>query len=83
MFYVYLVKCSDNSLYCGYTNDLDKRIKAHNSGLGAKYTTTRKPVKLVYSEKFDNKSQALKREFEIKQLTRPQKLQLINHAGIV
>ena len=76
--YCYLLVCSDNTLYCGYTNNLDKRIAAHNSGKGAKYTKTRLPVKLVYSETFDNKSDAMKREWQIKQYTRKQKLNLLN-----
>lgn len=76
--YCYLVRCSDNTLYCGYTNDLDKRIAAHNNGKGAKYTKTRRPVILVYSESFDNKSDAMKREWQIKQYTRQQKQKLIN-----
>ena len=76
--YCYLVKTSEDTLYCGYTNDLNKRIAAHNNGKGAKYTKTRLPVKLVYSEEFDNKSEAMKREWQIKQLTRKEKLKLIN-----
>jgi len=76
MWYVYLVRCSDNSLYCGITNDLVKRIKKHNSGKGAKYTSTRLPVKLVYSEESENRSTASKREYAIKQLPRTEKLKL-------
>jgi putative endonuclease len=76
--YCYLLVCSDNTLYCGYTNNLNKRIAAHNKGKGAKYTKTRLPVKLVYSEVFDNKSEAMKREWQIKQYTRKEKLKLIN-----
>lgn len=74
---VYLLRCVDGSLYCGITNDLDKRIDKHNSGSGAKYTKTRRPVVLVYSEAAENKSAALKREWLIKQLSRKQKLELI------
>ena len=79
--YCYLVWCSDNTLYCGYSNDIEKRIKTHNAGEGAKYTKTRRPVVMVYSEAFDTKSEAMKREYQIKQLTRKQKFQLIlkNH----
>ena len=79
--YCYLVRCSDNTLYCGYSNDIEKRIKTHNAGEGAKYTKTRRPVVMVYSEAFDTKSEAMKREYQIKQLTRKQKFQLIlkNH----
>ena len=60
--FTYIVKCSDGSLYTGWTNDLDKRLKAHNSGRGAKYTKTRRPVELVYYEKFLTKQEAMSRE---------------------
>lgn len=76
--YVYIVECSDGSLYCGCTNDLNNRVKSHNSGKGSKYTASRKPVKLIYNECLNNKSLALKREMEIKKLSRKQKLCLIN-----
>jgi putative endonuclease len=76
--YCYLLACSDNTLYCGYTNDLNKRIAAHNKGKGAKYTKTRLPVKLAYYEEFATKSEAMKREWQIKQYTRKQKLNLLN-----
>jgi len=75
---VYLLECSDGSLYCGITKDLEGRVKAHNSGKGAKYTASRRPVKLVYTEVFGGKSEALKREHEIKKLSRNQKLCLIS-----
>ena len=75
--YVYMIRCKDNTLYTGWTNDLYKRIKSHNNGNGAKYTKYRGPVELVYYETFDNKSEALKREIEIKKLTRIEKLDLI------
>lgn len=78
MHYVYILECSDSSLYAGYTIDLDKRLKVHNQGKGAKYTRVRLPVKLVYNEEFENKSDALKREYKIKQLTRKKKEELIN-----
>lgn len=77
-YYVYIVKCSDSSLYCGYTNDIEKRIKTHNDGLGAKYTKSRLPVSLVYLEEAETKSDALKREAAIKKLTKKQKLVLIS-----
>ena len=78
MFFVYLLRCSDNSLYCGWTTDLEKRIEAHNSGRGAKYTKSRRPVELVYSEECESKSAAMKREWFIKhKMTREQKLKLI------
>lgn len=76
--YVYLLLCKDNTLYCGYTNNLVHRIKIHNLGKGAKYTKTRRPVRLVYYESFSSKSPALKREYKIKQLTRDEKLKLIS-----
>lgn len=75
--YCYLLKCVDNTLYCGYTNNIEKRVAAHNAGKGAKYTQKRRPVKLVYFESFDTKSQAMQREYAIKQLSRSEKLQLI------
>ena len=76
--YCYILQCRDKTLYCGYTNNLDKRLAVHNSGKGAKYTKIRLPVKLVYSESFATKSEAMKREYQIKQYTRLQKLDLIN-----
>ena len=60
--YTYIVKCSDGTLYCGWTNDLEKRIAAHNAGTGAKYTKTRRPVELVYREAFETKEEAMSRE---------------------
>ena len=76
-YFIYIVECIDKSFYTGYTNDIEKRIKKHNSGNGAKYTKTRLPVKLIYMEEFNDKSSALKREYEIKQLSRKQKEKLI------
>lgn len=77
---VYILKCSDRTFYCGITNDIEKRIDAHNtSSFGAKYTRGRRPVELVYSEESKNKSEALKREIEIKKLTRSEKLKLIKN----
>ncbi len=75
--YVYILKCSDQSLYTGYTTNLEKRLKVHNSGKGAKYTRARLPVEYVFSHKCESKSQALSLEYKIKQLTRPNKLKLI------
>jgi putative endonuclease len=72
----YLLECSDNTLYCGITNDLDKRLAAHNAGAGAKYTRSRRPVKLVYVEACADKSAALQREMAIKALPRTAKLAL-------
>ena len=62
MNYTYIIKCADSTLYTGWTNDLDKRIKAHNSGKGAKYTKTRRPVKLVYYEEHETKNEAIDRK---------------------
>ena len=75
--YVYMLRCADGTLYTGWTSDLVHRVKAHNSGHGAKYTRSRTPVELVYSEQLADKQEALKREYAIKQLTRHQKEQLI------
>lgn len=77
MNYVYILKCSDETLYTGWTNNLDKRLEAHNSGKGAKYTRVRLPVKLVYYEEYEDKIEAMKREYEIKQLSRKEKVKLI------
>ena len=77
MNYTYILKCSDNTLYTGWTNNLEKRIKDHNDGKGAKYTKARRPVELVYYEIFKTKEDAMKREYAIKQLTRTQKMLLI------
>ena len=77
MYYVYLLRCGDGTLYAGYTNDLQRRLAVHNAGKGAKYTRGRRPVELVYWESFSNKSSALKREYAIKQCTRKEKLALI------
>ncbi len=77
MNYTYILKCSDNTLYTGWTNNLEKRIKDHNDGNGAKYTKSRRPVTLIYFEEFQTKEEAMKREYAIKQLSRPQKEKLI------
>ena len=76
MNYAYLVRCSDGSLYAGWTNDIEKRLKSHNAGTGAKYTRARLPVTLAYLETFDTKSEAMKREAALKKLTHQQKEQL-------
>ena len=75
--FVYLLECADGSFYCGYTVHLEKRILAHNKGTGAKYTRGRRPVKLVYQEKFSSRSAALKREAHIKSLSRKAKQELM------
>ena len=77
MNYTYILRCSDGTLYTGWTNDLNRRFEAHASGKGCKYTRTRLPVELVYHEEFDTKEQAMSREWHIKQLTREEKLKLI------
>lgn len=79
-FYVYLLRCADGTLYTGYTDDPVRRTKIHNAGKGAKYTRVRLPVELVYQEACADKSAALRREYEIKQLTRVQKLKLIEQS---
>lgn len=68
MHFVYILVCGDETLYCGYTNDLEARLAAHNSGRGAKYTKSRLPVQMVYHECFETKSEALRREAAIKKL---------------
>jgi len=76
--YIYILLCVDNTYYTGYSNNLNKRIYDHNHNkCGAKYTKSRLPVKLIYYEEFDDKSSAMKREYQIKQLTRKQKQELI------
>lgn len=74
--YTYILKCSDGSLYTGWTNDIKKRLKAHNEGRGAKYTRGRTPAELVYLEEFDTKEAAMKREAAIKKMSRAEKLKL-------
>lgn len=76
--YVYILRCRDATLYTGMTDDVDRRLEAHNAGKGAKYTRGRGPVTVVYREQCDDKSTALKREHAIKTLTRAQKLALID-----
>ena len=78
--YTYILRCSDGTLYTGWTFDLEQRLKAHNSGRGAKYTKSRLPVELVYSEEYNSKTEAMQREYAIKQLSRADKLALILHA---
>ena len=75
--YVYIVECCDGSLYTGWTTDVAKRIEAHNSGKGAKYTRSRRPVKLVHYEEFATKEEALHREAQIKKLAPEKKRQLV------
>ncbi len=70
MSYVYIIKCADGTYYTGWTKNLEKRVRAHNSGQGAKYTRSRRPVELVYYEEYGEESEARKREYAVKQLTR-------------
>ncbi len=80
MYYIYILKCSDGTLYTGSTNDLKRRLHTHNtSKTGAKYTRGRRPVEIVYSEKFRTKSRALKREWEVKGMKRVEKIRLIQY----
>lgn len=76
--YTYMVRCKDGSFYIGWTNHLEKRIEAHNSGNGAKYTKSRRPVELVYYETFRTKQEAMSREYHLKQLTHEQKQELLD-----
>lgn len=82
MNYVYILRCNDNSLYTGWTNNLEKRVKVHSQGKGAKYTKARLPIELVYFEEFEDKIEAMKREYAIKQLTRKEKLILIQRSDL-
>ena len=75
--YVYLLLCADGTYYCGWTTDLGARLQAHNSGHGAKYTRSRRPVELVYYEEYSSRHEALSREWHIKRLSREQKIRLI------
>ena len=78
MNYTYILKCSDGTLYTGWTNDLEKRLRTHNEGKGGKYTRSRLPVELVYFEEHPTPNEAMSREYEIKKFSREQKTQLIN-----
>ncbi len=84
MNYTYILECADGSYYTGWTTDLDKRVKAHNSEKGgAKYTRGRRPVRLVYYEAFETKNEAMEREYRIKRLTRAEKVKLIEKGAPV
>lgn len=78
MAYVYIVECRDKTLYTGWTTDIGRRISQHNKGIGAKYTRARRPVVLKYFEKFDTNKEAMKRECEIKKLSRKDKISLFD-----
>ncbi|MCR4944709.1 MAG: GIY-YIG nuclease family protein [Clostridium sp.] len=77
MNYVYIIRCGDGSLYTGWTNNLEKRFEAHSQGKGAKYTRGRGPLKLVYFETFDDKREAMRREYAIKKMKKNEKENLI------
>lgn len=77
MNYTYILKCADETLYTGWTNNLDKRLEAHNMGKGGRYTRARKPVELMYYETFETKEEAMKREYAIKRMTRAEKIKLM------
>ena len=78
-YFIYILKCSDDTLYTGITTDIERRVDEHNNSVkGAKYTKLRRPVELVYSEESEDRSSASKREYVIKKLTRKEKLELIN-----
>lgn len=77
MYYTYILRCGDGSLYAGYTDDPIRREAVHNSGKGGKYTRAHLPVRLVYTERFETKGEAMRREAEIKRLSRAEKLALI------
>ena len=77
MNYVYILRCSDGTLYCGWTTDPERRVAAHNAGKGAKYTRSRRPVELVYIEEYENRHDALSREWHIKRMARNEKERLI------
>lgn len=79
MYFVYILLCSDGSFYTGSTNDVEKRFKDHVEGRGARYTKSHKPVRILYQKYFDTKSAALKREVEIKKLTKKEKEILVNN----
>ncbi len=78
MCYTYIVECADHTLYTGWTNNLPARIHTHNEGHGAKYTRSRLPVTLVYFEEHESKSEAMRREYAIKRLTRDEKVRLVS-----
>lgn len=82
MEYIYIIKCGDGTLYTGWTNDIEKRFKAHQEGRGAKYTRGRGPLELVHVEVFDDRAEAQRREREIKRLSRAQKIALIGNGRL-
>jgi putative endonuclease len=74
---VYLLRCTDDSLYCGWTTDVERRLKAHNAGKASRYTSQRRPVQLVYTRQMADRSAAMREEARIKRLSRPEKLTLL------
>ncbi len=80
-YYTYVLLTENNTLYCGYTDDVEKRFEAHKAGLGAKYTRANKPVKIIYTACFDTKSEAMKEEYRIKHLSKEEKLEFLNENG--
>ena len=76
MNYVYILRCADDTLYCGWTTELNKRLASHNSGRGAKYTRSRRPVELIYVEEYEDRHDALSREWHIKRMSRKEKQRL-------
>lgn len=83
VFYTYILLTENNTLYCGYSDDVEKRFQKHLKGKGAKYTRANKPIKIVYKKRFKTKSQAMKEEARIKKLSKKDKLKLINHYSFV
>lgn len=81
MFFVYILKCNDGSLYTGWTNDVTKRLNKHNEGKGAKYTRARLPVELVFYKELESKEQAMRVEYNIKKLKRENKFKIIQNEG--
>jgi len=78
MHYTYIVECSDGTFYTGYTTDVERRVQEHNQGIGSKYTRSRLPVTLLYYEEYSSRSKAMKREYEIKDLSREEKEKIVN-----
>ncbi len=81
MHYVYVVECSDGTLYTGYTTDVERRVEEHNAGEGAKYTRGRTPVKVVHTEEFEDRGEAMSREANIKDMSREEKEGLVGREG--
>ena len=79
--YTYLLRCADDSLYCGWTNDLEGRVRTHNAGRGARYTRSRRPVRLVYYEEFATREEAMSREWHLKRMSRAGKERLIREGA--